>query len=358
VRPLLATPQGSLMEAARELGVPVTPIRGTAGSLRLHPLHTPVALAELAAAAGQVRRAARRHAAALVHANSIRAGLELSLARVAGARIVHVRDCLPAGVASSLTMRTVAAGASALIANSRYTAESARALAPHAPLEVVYNAVDLERFDPARVDRERARMALGPAAGRLLLAVVAQLTPWKGQDTAVEALRLLVQDGLDAHLLLVGSAKFVAAATRFDNNAYVAELRRRIAEARLEDRVSWLGEREDVPQLMAALDVLLMPSWEEPFGRSLIEAMALGVPVVATSVGGPAEIVQDGREGYLVPPREPAAWAKAIAAIARDPRGAAGMGAAGRRRARDFTLERHVAGVLAAYGRALARGEA
>src|SRR6202043_3471359 len=190
----------------------------------------------------------------------------------------------------------------------RYTASSVRALAPDARLEVVYNAVDLERFDPERIDRAGARAALGDAGGRLLLGVVAQLSPWKGQDTAIEALQLLCEQGVDAHLLLIGSAKFVARATRFDNEAYVARLRALVADAGIEDRVSWLGEREDVPDLMRALDVLLLPSWEEPFGRALIEAMALGVPVVSTSVGGPPEIVEDGREGFLVAPRDPAAW--------------------------------------------------
>ncbi len=126
----------------------------------------------------------------------------------------------------------------------------------------------------------------------MLLGVVAQLSPWKGQDTAIEALRILREQGVDAHLLLIGSAKFVARATRFDNEAYVAGLRARVARADLEDRVSWLGEREDVPELVRALDVLLLPSREEPFGRALIEAMALGVPVLATEVGGPPEIVR------------------------------------------------------------------
>src|SRR6202011_1410755 len=161
---------------------------------------------------------------------------------------------------------------------------------------------------PARIDRARARAALGGAGERaVLLGVVAQLTPWKGQDTAIEALKLLCQEGIDAHLLLVGSAKFVDPATRFDNQGYVAHLQALVADAGLSARVSWLGEREDVPELVRALDILLLPSWEEPFGRALIEAMALGVPVVSTNVGGPPEIIEDGREGYLLPPRGPIA---------------------------------------------------
>jgi len=135
----------------------------------------------------------------------------------------------------------------------------------------------------------------------------------------------------------------------------VARLRALISEASLDERVSWLGEREDVPELMRALDVLLMPSWEEPFGRSLIEAMALGVPVAATNVGGPPEIIDDGREGYLLDPRDPAAWAGAIARIAESPELASEMGRAGRLRVeQSFTVERHVAEMMAVYERALA----
>jgi glycosyltransferase involved in cell wall biosynthesis len=361
VRPLVATPRGELAEAVEGLEIPTTVITGTAGSLRLHPVHTPRTLVELSLAAGQVRRAARRDRAQLVHANSIRAGIVLGLARLSpAASVVHVRDCLPASVLSSATMRLIAATATTIVANSRYTAAAARAAAPGAQPEVVYNAVDLERWDPSRIDRARARALLGAAGRRdVLLGVVAQLSPWKGQDTAIEALRLVREEGLDAHLLLVGSAKFVARSTRYDNDAYVARLRAQIADAGLADRVSWLGEREDVPELVRALDILLLPSREEPFGRALIEAMALRVPVLATSVGGPAEIIEDGREGYLLPPREPAAWARAIRRIAESADRRLEMGLAGRDRVeRAFTAGHHAAAMLEVYERAVARARA
>lgn len=358
---LVASPRGRLSEAVRRLGVPTTAITGTAGSLRLHPLHTPRALAELSLAGVQVRRAAARHRADVVHANSIRAGIVLALAGpMRAAKLVHVRDCLPPGVVSTATLRLIAATATTVIANSRYTAEAVRGVAPGARLEVLYNPVDLERFDPARIDRERARAALGAAGERdLLLGVVGQLSPWKGQDTAIEALRLVCEHGVDAHLLLIGSAKFVARATRFDNKSYLAHLHALVDAAGLRDRVSWLGEREDVPELMRALDVLLLPSWEEPFGRSVIEAMALGVPVLATDVGGPPEIIEDGREGYLLPPRDPQAWALALRRIAQRPDRGLELGRAGRSRVeREFTVQRHVEQTLTAYERAIAWGRA
>jgi L-malate glycosyltransferase len=356
VSSLVATPRGRLDTEVRRLDMATTPIPGTAGSLRLHPLHTPRALAEMAAAAGFVRAAARRHRANVIHANSIRAGIVLGLARPSQASIVHIRDCLPEGTTTTATQRLIAATATTVVANSHYTAESVRRVAPNARLEVVHNPVDLARWDPGRIDRDRARAALGEAGKRaLLMGVVAQLSPWKGQDTAIEALRILREEGVDAHLLLIGSAKFVARATRFDNEGYVAGLRALVAEAGLEDYVSWMGERDDVPELVRALDVLLLPSWEEPFGRALIEAMALEVPVVATNVGGPPEIVEDGEQGYLVAPREPEAWAQAIRRISDRPERGREMGEAGRLRVEErFTAVHHVAAMLDVYERARA----
>lgn len=352
----VAVPKGDLAAAAARLGVPVTAIAGTAGSLRMHPLHTPRALAEMSLAALQVRRAAHRYGAEIVHANSIRAGIVTGLARTRPAAVVvHVRDCLPPGALSKATMRLVSATATTIVANSNYTARSVTAVVPNAPVEVVYNPVDLERFNPARIDRASARASLGVAGERrVLLGVVAQLTPWKGQDTAIEALKLLREQDLDAHLLLIGSAKFLARSTRFDNDAYVSRLRELVASSGLQDRVTWLGEREDIPELIRALDVLLLPSWEEPFGRAIIEAMGLGVPVLATNVGGPAEIIADGREGYLLAPREPAAWAQAVGRLAEHPERALEMGRAGRRRAEEaFSLADHATAVLEVYERAI-----
>jgi L-malate glycosyltransferase len=358
VQTLLATPRGRLQAAAAEIGVATATITGTAGSLRLHPLHTPRAIAEMALAALQVRKLTRADGAQVVHANSIRAGIVLGLSPNGGVpSIVHVRDCLPPGALSRATMRLIAKTATTVIANSSYTAASVLAAAPRAHVEVVHNAVDLQRWDPTRFDRATARAGLGAELDApLLLGVVAQLSPWKGQDTAIEALRLLRDHGVDARLLLIGSAKFVASATRFDNEAYVARLRGLVADAGLEDRVSWLGEREDVPELMRALDVLLLPSWEEPFGRAVIEAMAMGVPVLATNVGGPVEIIEDAREGYLLPPREPGAWADALARLAADAPLRRAMGEAGRAKAeREFTVEQHVVKMLAVYERAITR---
>ena len=357
VEPTVATPPGELAEIVAALGIPVTPIAATSGSLRLHPAHTPRALAEMGLAALQLRRAARRHRPDVVHANSIRAGLELAVALIPGAaRVVHVRDLLPAGPMTRASMRLIARTSTVVLANSHFTASSVRASAPRARVEVVYPAIDLGRFDPARVDRGPARARLGAAASeKALLGVVAQLSPWKGQHTAIEALRILLDEGVRAQLLLIGSAKFTARSTRFDNEAYVARLERLVSESGLDDHVSFLGEREDIPELVRALDVLLLPSEAEPFGRALLEAMALEVPVLATNVGGPPELVRDGREGYLLPPDEPAAWARAARRILESPHRAREMGREGRARiAEGFGVDVQAGAMLEAYERAIA----
>jgi glycosyltransferase involved in cell wall biosynthesis len=356
VEPRLAAPRGRLTDEAHGLGISTVAIPGTAGSLRLHPLHTPRTLVELAAAAAAVRVSSRRYEATVLHANSIRAGLVIGLSHAQNPKVVHVRDCLPPSPLGKATLRMIASTATTVVANSEYTAQSVRRAAPNARLEVVHNPVDLARWDPGRIDRAQARVRLPGATGSsLLLGVVAQLTPWKGQDTAIEALSLLVKQGIDAHLFLIGSAKFVSSSTRHDNRAYVERLKRRVSDLGLEDRISWLGERDDVVELVAALDVLLLPSREEPFGRAVIEAMAMEVPVVATNAGGPPEIFTSGTEGYLVAPLDPQAWADAITRIAGDPTLGRDMGKAGRRRAKEaFSVERHISAILGVYERALA----
>ena len=106
-----------------------------------------------------------------------------------------------------------------------------------------------------------------------------------------------------------------------------------VSELGLDDVVVFTGEREDVPEVLRAIDVLLVPSWEEPFGRTVIEAMAMEVPVLATSEGGPAESIREGVEGHLLPPRDPAAWVEPAARLLADPQLRAEMGRAGRVRA-------------------------
>lgn len=352
----LACPErGPLAGAAARLGIAVDVIPGTVGSLKLHPVHTPLAVLQMTVAAASTLRFATRMRADVVHANSIRAGLfTVPAARVSsGATVVHVRDRLPRSRVADASLKLVAGGADVVAANSRYTADGVRAVSDRGKIRVVYNPVDFSRFDQRWVDRAGTRARLGLPADAFVAAVIGQITPWKGQLEAVRTLARVRETGRDMHLLIVGEAKFVSSATRFDNVAYYTDLADVIATERLEDRVHLLGERDDVPAIMGSLDTLLVPSWEEPFGRVVVEAMALGLPVLATRVGGPAEIIDDGADGILLSPRKPDEWAEALVQVMSSEELRTRLGAAARRRARDFALEAHVRAMRDLYEEAL-----
>lgn len=347
---VVASPLGPLHERVSALGLRHVAIAGTQASFRLNLRTTSRELASLARSALQVARAARRLRADVVHANTTRAGLIAIAARALGAPapLVHVRDWMPPGRAADAVLHVVARGAAGVVANSRYLAgqlEGKRVQRLH----VIHNPIDLARFDPGDHDRAAARRRLGISGDAPLAGVLGQLTPWKGQDDAMRALAVARRSVPGAVLVIAGSAKFSGAATRFDNAAFAASLARLPAQLRLGGAVRLLGEIDDVPQLLAALDVLLVPSWEEAFGRVVVEGMAMGLTVIATASGGPPEIIDDGRTGFLLAPRDPQAWGVLLAELLRCPARRADIGAAAQIAARRFAPELHAAAMLAAY---------
>jgi glycosyltransferase involved in cell wall biosynthesis len=359
VSPEVACPEGALAVAVRGLDVPVHALPGFDVSFRLHPASTPRGLARMCTAAITLRRIAREQGVDLIHANSIRAGLMAApLAALGGPPlVVHVRDCLPFGGIAGLARRVVRSTAAVVVANSAYTARSFAPNGLRLPLLAVHSPVDLNRFDPARVDRRDARNNLRLGLDDVVIGVVGQISPWKAQDDAILALAEIRARGIDAQLLVVGAPKFISGAERYDNEAFLRSLHQLVDELGLREAVRFLGDREDVPEILRALDLLLVPSWEEPFGRAVIEAMAMQLPLIATCVGGPAEIVRDGEDGVLLPPRQPRRWGEEAARLLSDPKLRGAMGRRGRATVESrFTRERHAKAVLTAYRQAIGGG--
>jgi len=350
ITPIVACPDGPLAEAVSDMGVERVRIPGIDCSLKLHPRHTTSALSGIVRSAFAVRSAARRHKVSVVHANSIRGGLIATLAATGRgpATVVHLRDRLPDSKISTLTLRAIGR-ADLLIANSRYTATSLDEAGVRSLRWIIGNPVDLTRFDPDRIDRSAARAAFGLADTDYVTSVLAQITPWKGQEEAIRAIAHVREQHPNVRLVLLGSAKFVSKATRYDNRAYLARLHGLIEELGLGDRVLFAGECDDVPSALRATDTLLIPSWEEPFGRSMIEAMAMGVPVLATSVGGPSEVITEHHDGLLLPPRQPDTWALAIQRLIESPSLQSRLAENGRLRAQAFSVQAHVDELLTAY---------
>lgn len=351
----LAAPVGDLLDRARRHGIATVPMRNVDLTFKTDARAVARAARDAAAAArtlaGQLRGGRRD----VLHANSARA--TLFAAPVARAHripvVMHVRDVLPDSAAGRAVCHSTARLATRTAAISRHVADAYCDGLPAglaARVTVIDNPVDLDRFamrDPRT--RRAARLELGIADERPVLAVVGQITAWKGHDVALRTLAAVRARHPRAVVLVAGEVKFASAATTLDNIAFRRELGRLAAALGLpDDAVRYLGERTDVPRILAATDLLLAPSTIEPFGRSIAEAMAVGVPVLATRNGGPAEFVEDQRTGWLLDPHDAPAWSARAVDVLGDASRLAEVGlAASAAVHRRFSRDRHAAAMLA-----------
>jgi glycosyltransferase involved in cell wall biosynthesis len=208
---------------------------------------------------------------------------------------------------------------------------------PAAKISVVPNGRDLSVFRPGGA-RGRVRKELGLDDSVPLVGVVGRLEPQKGHAVLLDAWPTVRRHVPDARLLVVGDGRLREA------------LEQHARELRVADSVIFTGFRADVPRLLDAVDVVALPSLSEGMPLTAIEASAMARPVVATAVDGTPEVIRDGRTGRLVPPADPAALARALLALLRDPESARRMGRAGRDYVLDrFDLDRHVEATARVY---------
>jgi glycosyltransferase involved in cell wall biosynthesis len=193
----------------------------------------------------------------------------------------------------------------------------------------IHNGIPLPNDVMAVYDRAALRRALDLPTNRPLILGVGRLVEQKGFVTLIEAMPRVLAVQPDAQAILVGSGELQEA------------LAARAEALGVSHAVRFLGRRDDVPRLLAAADIFCLPSLDEGLPLAIAEAMAAGLPVVATPVGGVPEIVSQGETGWLVPPRMPAALALRLIGLLNDPDMAQAMGQAGRERVvQGFTLER------------------
>lgn len=191
---------------------------------------------------------------------------------------------------------------------------------PSGAIRVIPNGLDLDRFSPR------------PRTGTIrTIVTVANLRPEKCHDVLIKAFARLDPAGL--RLKIVGDGPCRPALER-------------LAHAESADtRIEFLGHREDVADLLASADLFVLPSRSEAFPNAVLEAMAAGVPVIASAVGGVVDLIEDGTTGLLVPPGDPDALRAAIERLVARPTLAASLGASGQRHVRDrYSFDRMVAG--------------
>ena len=213
-------------------------------------------------------------------------------------------------------------------------ADAARAERGLDPARVVTieNGVDAAALNPEHQDREGARREWGLGPADTAVGVLAHLVPVKGHADFLEAAARIAPRAPRARFFLIG------------DGAIRAALEAQAAILGIADRVVFAGARRDVARLLAMLDIVVVPSHTEGLSNALLEAMAMARPVVATAVGGNVDVIHDGQDGRLVPPRSPESLAAVLLDLIADRPSAEALGRAARRLMTEhFGLERMVA---------------
>ena len=226
-----------------------------------------------------------------------------------------------------------------ILACSRSSADGQEQLWPKRPVRVVHPGVDLSRFDPEQMPPAatlRSQLGLPPSGP--IIGIVGRLQRWKGFHHVIAAMPAILARHPDVTCLLVGGEHAL-------EPDYPDVLRRQIEAAGLSQQVRMVGLQRNVPQWMAATDVILHASEDEPFGIVVIEAMALGKPVVATDAGGPREIITDGVDGLLWQMGNVDALSTAVLRCLDDPAMASRLGEQARIRAAAFSTEQYASNV-------------
>jgi len=188
-------------------------------------------------------------------------------------------------------------------------------------IKVIYNGVDLAPFQDGTQEREVVRRELGLEAGSLVILQVARLDYLKDHGTAIRTIDRVLQKCPRARLVLVG------------DGPEEPQIRELVRQRGLEPHVQFLGLRTDVARLLEAADIFLLTSISEGIPLTLIEAMAAGVPIVATRVGGIGEVVADGSTGLLAPSGDDSSLAQQILRLSENAALRQALGAEGRKRA-------------------------
>ncbi|MCJ7593761.1 MAG: glycosyltransferase family 4 protein, partial [Desulfobacterales bacterium] len=219
---------------------------------------------------------------------------------------------------------------SRIIANSHVTARRF-GLPLRERVKVVHNGLDLRWLSA----NQTVKPALIEPGWKVIL-VVARLSKWKRHDLVISAFERVAESAPELHLICIG------AKDPLDEDWWV-ELQGRTRRSAFSNRIHWVGHVADVRPWYRAASMLVLPSQNEPFGRVLVEAMACGVPVIATQGGGVPEIVRHGKDGLLVGLGQADEMAKAILRVLRDDVLRADLTESARTRAKLFSLEAHIA---------------
>ncbi len=384
VEPHLACPSdGPLPDLARGAGVKTHEVGLRRYRRTLHPFLLAGQVKALFLSSSRIAGLCESEGIRIVHANTDSAALVAwDVCRTGRLPFVwHCRDTRPLGRVG----RLLGTRAARVIAISRMVFDHLSAQqVPREKLRLVLNGIDLSRFGLSAAEqagaaapgevcgaggtkaaavagkgagavetgsddmiraRAEVRAELGIPQDAALLTSVGMFVPWKRHEDFLAMIHVLRKRRCGVRGLLAGDDLFE------ENEEYFAMLRKTAAGLDLGEAVAFTGYRDDIPRLLAASDVFVSASDGEPFGRAVVEAMAAGLPVVATASGAKSELVEDGATGFLVPRGSIGAMASACERLLDDAGLRRRMGERGRERARESFDIRRTAGEIEAIYR-------
>jgi glycosyltransferase involved in cell wall biosynthesis len=255
--------------------------------------------------------------------------------------VAHVRQEIEPAKVGRYQLDRVAA----VIAISRQIEQSLIAGGVSASkVQTLYSGIDLSQRRATHDDQAIRRM-IGLPSGAIVLGTVANLFPRKGYEVMLRALPAIIQAVPTVHYVIVGS----------DDSDYADRLKRLAHELKIADRVHIVGFQDPVQPFLASLDLYVHPALMEGFGIAVVEAMAMGKAVVATTTGGIPEVVVQGETGLLVLPGDAESLAETVVLLLEDRTRREQMGLCGKRRAQErFSLDAYVAHMEQLYGEVLA----
>ncbi|MBE0568169.1 MAG: glycosyltransferase family 4 protein [Deltaproteobacteria bacterium] len=349
--PFLLNPKnGPLGRKAADLGIPVfveqlvhwVPGSWVKGSRRGYLKHYFRFFGSLNERCRAIERLIAKHGIDLVYTNTVTCVEGAIAAKRSGKpHVWHIRESIP-GNSELVPLLPYDLHCAAISALSESVVFCSRVLANGYPrlsgkANVVYNGFPFP-FPPRDRNAARAEITgkLGIESGSKLVAIVGALHPRKDLHTFLDAAVQVARGMRDAVFLIAGAG----------SEQYTDTVRRRIGELKLDSKVRLLGWRDDIDEMLGAIDVLVISSEQESFGRTMIEALAMETPVVSTRCGGPEEVLTDGETGFLVPVKDPSAMADAIGKLLADPRLSRRMGMNGRSHvSASFGIDRYVEGI-------------
>lgn len=303
----------------------------------------PIQVARFFPSITAARRYIRRFKPDLVHLNSSTLSAAAQVAHAEGIPVVwHIREPLADGYFGwrrEWLKRNIARHATRVIAISKY---DALRLLPSPNIRVIHNFVDVSVFDRT-IPLGLARQKLNLTPAQNIVIMLGGVAYPKGTLVFTRALPLVRKAVPNVKFLVVGPPPAVGDSSRLKSlakfllraDAYDRSVMQAASDSIASGHIRFTGIRSDIPQVLAAADLLAFPSVVPHFARPIIEAGAMGKPVVASRVGGPIELVQEGITGLLVPRSDPVALAEAVLALLKDPLLAKAMGEAGYAQARE-----------------------